>query len=50
MSAIQESGEDFRATLGGLFFLSTKDGGAEAEAGAGAAWGLVNWAIQPVGR
>jgi hypothetical protein len=48
MWAIQESGEDFPSKVDGLFFLGMKDGGAEAEAeaGAGAAWGLVNWAIR----
>jgi hypothetical protein len=48
MWATQESGEDLPSKVGGLFFLNMKDGGAEAEAeaGAGAAWGLVNWAIR----
>jgi hypothetical protein len=44
MWAIQESGDDFPSKVGGLLFLGMKDGGAEAEAeaGAGATWGLVN--------
>jgi hypothetical protein len=46
MWAIQESGEDFPSKVGSLFFLGMEDGGAEAEAGAGAAWGLVNKAIR----
>jgi hypothetical protein len=36
MWAIQESGEEFPSTVGGLFFLGTMTGGAEAEAEAGA--------------
>ena len=46
MWAIQESGEDFPSKVGGLFFFGMKEGGAEAEAGEGAAWGFVNWAIR----
>jgi hypothetical protein len=48
MWAIQESGEDIPSKVGGFFFLDMKEGGAaaEAETGAGAAWGLVNWAIR----
>jgi hypothetical protein len=46
MWAIQESGEDFPSKVGGLFFFGMNEGGAEAEAGEGIAWGLVNWAIR----
>jgi hypothetical protein len=46
MWAIQKSGEEFSSKVGALFFLGMKDGGAEAEAGAGAARGLDNWAIR----
>jgi hypothetical protein len=47
MWAIQQTREDFPSKDGGLFFFGMKDGGAEAEAeaGASAAW-LVNWAIR----
>jgi hypothetical protein len=46
MWAIQESGEYFSSKVGGFFFFGMNERGAEAKAGEGIAWVLVNWAIR----